>query len=95
MSSERALDRLKRVWGKAGIDRLPTPEETKGVIVPKGRRKSGRTARLDLRLTPDEKRRTELHAVVQNVTINEFYTRLLDFYEQHHGRVEVPMKERE
>lgn len=95
MSSERALSRLKRVWGKAGIDAVPTPEETKGVIVPAVRKRSARTARLDLRLTPDEKRRTELHAVVQGVTINEFYARLLDFYEQHHGRVEVPAKESE
>lgn len=95
MSSQRALNRLKRVWGKAGIDRIPSPDETTGIITPAARKRSARTARLDLRITPDEKRRTELHAVVQGISINEFYSRMLDFYELHHGRVEVPGRERE
>lgn len=30
MSTSRALKQLKSVWGKAGLDRIPSPDETKG-----------------------------------------------------------------
>jgi hypothetical protein len=90
MSSDRALKHLKKVWGRSGIDHLPAHDETKGVIVPNPRKRSARTARLDLRITPDEKKRTELIAVMQETSINEIYSRMLDLYEQHHGRIEMP-----
>lgn len=92
MSSNRALKQLKRVWGKSGLDRIPSMQETKGNMredkaMP--RQKSTRTARLDLRLTSDEKKRTELLAVREGVSINEMYSRMLALYEREHGRVEL------
>ncbi len=90
MSTSRAMKQLKRVWGKAGIDYLPGPDDTKGNIVRRPRKRSGRSARLDLRITPDEKQRTELIAVMQGVSINEVFSRMLDLYEREHGRVELP-----
>jgi hypothetical protein len=53
------------------------------------RKKSERTARLDLRLTPQEKKRIELLAVVEGVSINEIFSRMMALYEREHGRVEL------
>ena len=95
MSTSRAMKQLKSVWGKAGLDHIPSPEETKGNMQqpepagPKARQKSARTARLDLRLTAEEKKRIELMAVVEGVSINEIFSRMLMLYEREHGRVEV------
>ncbi len=94
MSTSKAMKQLKSVWGKAGLDHIPTPDETKGTIHPalagpKGRKKSARTARLDLRLTPEEKQRLELRAVAEGVSINELFSRMQRLYEKTHGRVEL------
>jgi len=95
MSTERALKKLKSVWGKAGLDRIPSPDETKGTMTEpdagesRKRAKSTRTARLDLRLTADEKKRIELMAVGAGVSINEMFSRMLVHYERDHGRVEL------
>jgi hypothetical protein len=94
MSAEKAMKQLKRVWGKAGLDRIPTPDETKGNLAlpdaaAAARTKSRRTARLDLRLTPEEKQRLELRAVAEGISINELHSRMQAFYEQTHGRVEL------
>lgn len=94
MSTTRALKQLKSVWGKAGLDRIPSPSEVKGNMQePAGpapaRKKSARTARLDLRLTPDEKRTLELMALREAVSINELFARMLALYEREHGRVEL------
>jgi hypothetical protein len=88
------MKQLKSVWGKAGLDHIPSPEETKGNIQPdlagaKGRKKSNRTARLDLRLTPEEKHRLELRAVAEGMSINELFARMQALYEETHGRVEL------
>ena len=94
MSAEKAMKQLKRVWGKAGLDHIPTPEETKGNLalpdsgIP-ARKKSPRTARLDLRLTPEEKQRLELRAIAEGVSINELHSRMQALYEKTHGRVEL------
>jgi hypothetical protein len=93
VSTSKALKQLKSVWGKSGIDRIPPPDETRGTMHPalagpKGRKKSARTARLDLRLTPEEKQRLELRAVAEGVSINELFSRMQALYEQTHGRVE-------
>ena len=95
MSTSRAMKQLKSVWGKAGVDRIPSPEETKGSMAEpqisgaKARKKSARTARLDVRCTPDEKRRTGLWAVAEGVSINEIFSRMLALYEREHGRIEL------
>ena len=95
MSTSRAMKQLKSVWGKAGLDHIPSPDETKGnmqqpeVVGARARKKSIRTARLDLRLTADEKKRIELLAVVEGVSINEIFSRMLTLYEREHGRVEL------
>lgn len=94
MSAEKAMKQLKRVWGKAGLDHIPSPEETKGnLALPDAaaptRKKSARTARLDLRLTPEEKQRLELRAVAEGVSINELHSRMQALYEKTHGRVEL------
>lgn len=98
MNTGRALKQLKSVWGKAGLDHIPAPEETTGnlqhpeQVLKKPRKKSERTARLDLRLTADEKKRTELLSVVEGVSINEIFSRMLRLYERENGRVELSAK---
>lgn len=95
MSTRRAMKQLKSVWGKAGLDHIPSPDETKGnmqqpeVVGRKTRKKSARTARLDLRLTAEEKKSIELLSVVEGVSINEIFSRMLTLYEREHGRVEL------
>lgn len=95
MSTNRAMKQLKSVWGKAGLDHIPSLEETKGnmqepeLAGPRGRKKSRRTARLDLRLTVEEKKCIELMAVAEGVSINEIFSRMLVLYEREHGRVEL------
>jgi hypothetical protein len=51
------------------------------------RKKSARTARLDLRVTPEEKRRLELRAVAEGVGQNEIFARMQALYEETHGPV--------
>jgi hypothetical protein len=90
MSNNRAMQRLKTVWGKSGLDRIPSPEEVKGTMQKAGTRtKSARTARIDLRVTPEEKRRLELTAVREGVSFNELFARMLVLYEREYGRVEI------
>ena len=94
MSTRKAMNQLRSVWGKAGLDHIPSPDETKGNIHPKlagpqVRKKSARTARLDVRLTPEEKKRIELIAVAEGQSINEIFSRMLKLYEREHGRVEL------
>jgi len=94
MSTSRAMKQLKSVWGKAGLDHIPSPDETKGNLHPdlagaKARTKSARTARIDLRVRPDEKQRFELRAVAEGVSFNEVFSRMLALYEREHGRVEL------
>ena len=95
MSKDHAIHRLKRIWGKAGLDQIPTPDDIKGNMpepedaAPRPRVKSARTARVDLRLTPDEKKRLELMAVRENVSLNEMFARMLAHYEAEHGRVAI------
>lgn len=95
MSTSRAMKQLKSVWGKAGLDHIPSPDETTDsmqqpeVVPRKTRKKSARTARLDLRLTAEEKKCIELTAVVEGVSINEIFSRMLALYEREHGRVEL------
>jgi hypothetical protein len=90
VSNNRAMQRLKNVWGKAGLDRIPSPDEVRGSMQkPGGRTKSTRTARIDLRVTPEEKRRLELTAVREGLSFNELFARMLALYEREHGRVEI------
>ena len=90
MSNNRAIQRLKNVWGKAGLDHIPSPDEVKGTMQkPGARTKSPRTARIDLRVTPEEKRRLELTAVRDGISFNELFARMLALYEREHGRVEL------
>lgn len=95
MSTSRAIKQLKSVWGKAGLDRIPTPDETMGNLQhpeptpPRKRAKSARTARLTIRCTPEEKRRTELRAVAEGISINELYSRMQDLYEREHGALQL------
>ena len=58
------------------------------------RKKSRRTARLDLRLTPEEKQRLELRAVTEGISINELHSRMQALYEKTHGRVELTSAKR-
>lgn len=94
MSTDRAMKRLQSVWGKSGVDRIPSPDEIKGTMAEpssqsrRGRR-SGRTARLELRVTPDEKKSVELLAMREGVSVNELFARMLALYVREHGRVEL------
>ena len=53
------------------------------------RKKSERTARLEVRVAPEERRRVELYAARDGVSVSEVFSRMLTFYEREHGRIEV------
>jgi hypothetical protein len=92
MSTRKAMQQLKNVWGKAGLDRIPTPDEVKGNMgepagdAPRARKRSERTARLDVRCTPDEKKRVQLIAVDEGQSVNEIFSRMLTLYEHERNR---------
>lgn len=90
MTSRKAMQQLKSVWGKAGLDQLPRPDQVKGTMrgadAKPRRKKSERTARLDVRCTPDEKKRVQLIAVDEGESINEIFSRMLDCYERERAR---------
>jgi hypothetical protein len=90
-NTKAAIGKLKSVWGKVGLDEIPAPEESKGNLdhPAPARRKSERTAQLNLRITPGEKERIELLAVRERVNINEVFSRMLNLYEREHGKVEL------
>ena len=93
MSSKAAISKLKNVWGKVGLDDIPGPEETRDNLKhaedAPTRKKSERTAQLNLRIKPDEKQRIELIAVRERVPINEVFSRMLMLYEREHGKGDV------
>jgi hypothetical protein len=90
-NTKAAIGRLKSVWSKVGLDEIPAPEETRGNLdqPAPARKKSERTAQLNLRIRPDEKERIELLAVRERVNINEVFSRMLSLYEHEHGKVEL------
>jgi len=95
MSSKTSLSQLKTVWSKVGLDEIPAADETRGNLdQPEPlRKKSERTAQLNLRIRPDEKERIGLLAVRDNININELLTRMLTLYEREHGKAQlVPTK---
>jgi hypothetical protein len=92
MTTRKAMQQLKSVWGKAGLNAIPTPDEVKGNMgepaanTARGRKKSERTARLDVRCTPDEKKRVQLIAVDEGQSVNEIFSRMLSVYERERSR---------
>ena len=90
-NTKTAITRLKSVWGKVGLDEIPAPEETRGNLnqPEPARKKSERTAQLNLRIKPEEKDRIGLIAVRERVNINEVFSRMLALYEREHGKVEL------
>jgi hypothetical protein len=93
MTTKRAMQRLKTVWGKAGLDQIPSPDEVSSTMRPPGpRMKSPRTARIDLRVMPEEKQRFELTAVRENVSMNELFSRMQALYERENGRVQISVE---
>lgn len=93
MTSKTAINQLKNVWGRVGLDEIPKPEETTDTlrVAPRsGRRaKSDRTAQMNLRIRSDEKQRIALIAVRENVSINEIFSRMLALYEREYGKPEI------
>jgi hypothetical protein len=53
------------------------------------RKKSDRTARVEVRVSPDERHRFELMAVRERVSASEMFSRMLTLYEREHGKLEV------
>ena len=93
MKTNKAINQLKNVWSKVGLDEIPAPEETRDNLnhaedAP-ARKKSDRTAQLNLRIKPDEKQRIEFIAVRERVPINEVFSRMLTLYEREHGKAEL------
>ena len=58
-------------------------------LAPRGRKKSERTARIEVRVSPDERRRFELFAVREGISASEVFSRMLALYEREHGKLEV------
>ena len=96
-TTKTAISRLKSVWGKVGLDDIPAPEDTRdNLSQPEpARKKSGRTAQLNLRIKPEEKQRIALIAVRERVSINEIFSRMLALYEREHGRAELAAGKKE
>lgn len=85
MTTRKTMQQLKSVWGKSGLDQVPRPEETRGNMrtgQAGPRKKSERTARLDIRCRPDEKKRVQLIAVDEGQSVNEIFSRMLELYER-------------
>ena len=55
----------------------------------RSRKKSDRTARIEVRVSPDERRRFELFAVREGITASEVFSRMLALFEREHGKLEV------
>jgi predicted nucleic acid-binding protein len=83
MSRDKGIKQPPDVW-QAGSN-LAQPE----VAPARGRKKSERTARIEVRVSPDERRRFELFAVREGVTASEVFSRMLALYEREHGKLEV------
>jgi hypothetical protein len=94
MTTKGALKQLKSVWGKSGLEGAPGPEETVGRLEEprRGRKRSDRTAQLNLRIRPEEKEQITLFAVRDRVSINEVFSRVLELYAREHGSVELTSK---
>lgn len=56
---------------------------------PRARKKSDRTSRIEVRVSPDERHRFELFAVREGVSASEVFSRMLTLYEREHGKLEV------
>lgn len=98
MSTKAAINRLRSVWGKVGLgDEIPQPAETRGNLSQpaQGRRRSERTAQLNLRIKPEEKECIGLIALRERVNINEVFSRMLALYQREHGAVELTASEPE
>jgi hypothetical protein len=93
MTNRTAINQLKNMWSRVGLNDIPKLEETVDVLAPSGRsqvrKKSDRTAQMNLRIRHEEKRRVALIAVRENVSINEIFSRMLALYEREHGKVEL------
>jgi hypothetical protein len=93
MTSKNAINQLKNVWSRVGLGDIPKPEETTDTLrlseTPAKRKKSERTAQMNLRIRPDEKHRVSIIALREGVTINEIFSRMLALYEREHGRAEL------
>jgi hypothetical protein len=94
MTTKGALKQLKSVWGKAGLEPAPGADETVGRLEEprRGRKKSDRTAQLNLRIRPEEKEQITLFAVRDRVSINEVFSRMVKLYAREHGSVELTSK---
>jgi hypothetical protein len=93
MTSKTAINQLKNVWGRVGLDDIPKPEETTDTLRLAGRSgkraKSDRIAQMNLRIRPNEKQRIAVLAVRENVSINEVFSRMLALYEREYGKPEI------
>jgi len=92
-SPKNALKQLQSVWSRGGQEHAPLPEETKG-NVQRTRKESLRSPKhggvqVNLRITRDEKKRLEMIALREDVSLNEIFSRMLTLYEETHGRVEL------
>ncbi len=99
MTSRTAINQLKTVWSKVGLDEVPSPDETRDTLKQaqesRPRKRSQRTAQLNLRIAPDEKHRMELIALREKVSLNEMFARMLALYEREHGRPELAPAKKE
>jgi hypothetical protein len=88
--------KLQSVWGKARVPDLPGDTEIKDNLrrPARERRRSPRApeqggVQVNLRITRAEKKRFELLAMLESVTLNEMFSRMLALYEREHGTVEL------
>jgi hypothetical protein len=85
----RMLERWMQKAEAKGLGRPPQAPVERGPVGVPSRKKSDRTARLELRVTPDERRRTDILALRDGTSLNELYSRMLTLYEREHGKVSL------
>lgn len=92
MKSRAAINQLRTVWSKVGVDQAPPDNEISNSLNLSKltrRGKSDRTAQMNLRIRPQEKQRISMIAVREGVSINEIFSRMLELYQREHGRIPV------
>lgn len=88
-----ALKTLRSVWSQGGLEQAPPPEETKN-NVQRTRKVSKRSPKhggvqVNLWVERGEKKRLEMIALREDISLNELFGRMLVLYEETHGRVEL------
>lgn len=83
------MNRAKGIKEPPGAEQAGNNLEQPEFAPARMRKKSDRTARIEVRVSPEERCRFELVAVREGVSASEVFSRMLALYEREHGKLEV------